>query len=131
MFARILSIYRYCPQDRDCGHMPNALRANRAYATRSPGQGWYISAKAQNSVVLFTSSLLRVRPVSQVYLYLYLYLCLYFICIWHVFASPILRQAERGAIVWGSIVSTTPRGAANAKRTTFRGRTGMCRYRFQ
>ena len=25
---------RYCPQDRGCGHVPNALRANRAYATR-------------------------------------------------------------------------------------------------
>ncbi len=24
----------YCPQDRGCGHVPNALRANRAYATR-------------------------------------------------------------------------------------------------
>jgi hypothetical protein len=28
----------YCPQDRGCGHVPNALRANRAYATRL-GQG--------------------------------------------------------------------------------------------
>jgi hypothetical protein len=24
----------YCPQDRGCGHVPNALQANRAYATR-------------------------------------------------------------------------------------------------
>ena len=24
----------YCPEDRGCGHVPNALRANRAYATR-------------------------------------------------------------------------------------------------
>jgi hypothetical protein len=32
----ILNAYRslYCPQDRGCGHVPNALQANRAYATR-------------------------------------------------------------------------------------------------
>ncbi len=30
----------YCPQDRGCGHVPNALRANRAYATRL-GQSLY------------------------------------------------------------------------------------------
>jgi hypothetical protein len=33
--ARVTSLYcPYCPQDRGCGHVPNALRANRAYATR-------------------------------------------------------------------------------------------------
>jgi hypothetical protein len=31
-------LYVYCPQDRGCGHVPNTLRANRAYATRL-GQG--------------------------------------------------------------------------------------------
>jgi hypothetical protein len=36
MLARLQCMLEslYCPQDRGCGNVPNALRANRAYATR-------------------------------------------------------------------------------------------------
>jgi hypothetical protein len=36
----------YCPQDKGCGHVPNALRANRAYATRSVFRAAAISLAA-------------------------------------------------------------------------------------
>ncbi len=50
-WPRRVAYYLYCPQDRGCGHVPNALRANRA-----TGCAWFTDGCLQRRCTLTLTS---------------------------------------------------------------------------